>query len=118
MERIMEKRLAKCGLICTDCEAFIATQTGNPAKLQRVAKEWSERYNYQFTAEALVCDGCLTTSGKLASFCRECLVRLCAFDKELENCAYCEDYVCENLAKCFQMAPEAKQRLDEIRSGI
>jgi hypothetical protein len=36
-------------------------------------------------------------------------------EKGLKNCAYCDDYVCEKLTMFFEMAPEAKTTLAEIK---
>jgi hypothetical protein len=34
------------------------------------------------------------------------------------NCAYCDDYGCEKLAKFWAAAPEAKSTLDGVRAGL
>jgi len=39
-------------------------------------------------------------------------------EKQYENCAYCEEYICDNLKKCFERSPSAKQNLEEIRKNI
>jgi len=52
-------------------------------------------------------------------FCRKiCEVRPCARAKNVENCAYCEQYACEKLKKFLARAPEAKTTLEEIRKNI
>jgi hypothetical protein len=38
--------------------------------------------------------------------------------KGLKNCAYCDDYVCEKLTRFFEMAPEAKTTLAEIKKNL
>jgi hypothetical protein len=35
--------------------------------------------------------------------------------KGVKNCAYCADYACDKLLKFFEMAPQAKKNLEEIR---
>jgi hypothetical protein len=35
----------------------------------------------------------------------------------VENCAYCEDYACDKLAKLFTEYQPAKDVLDEIRAS-
>jgi hypothetical protein len=62
------------------------------------------------------CDGCRTEGGRLFSGCKTCLIRNCAKDKGLENCACCSEYACEQLLKFFAMEPEAKERLNRIKS--
>jgi hypothetical protein len=34
----MEKMVAFCGIVCTDCKAFIATQENNDVKRREVAE--------------------------------------------------------------------------------
>jgi len=42
----MEKMVAFCGLVCTDCKAFIATQENNDAKRREIAEAWSKEYGH------------------------------------------------------------------------
>ena len=42
------------------------------------------------------------------------MLRKCGMSKGVKNCAYCADYACDKLLKFFEMAPQAKQNLDEI----
>jgi len=39
-------------------------------------------------------------------------------EKNLKNCAYCDDFACERLSKFFEMAPEAKTTLEKIRKDM
>ena len=66
----MDKLIAYCGLDCAKCPAYVATQSGDPAELERVAAEWREAFNMpDLTVESLICDGCLPgqASGRLSS---------------------------------------------------
>jgi hypothetical protein len=64
------------------------------------------------------CDGCRTEGGRLFSACKSCLIRNCAKQKELENCAYCSEYVCERLEAFFTTESTAKTRLDAVRINV
>jgi hypothetical protein len=64
------------------------------------------------------CDGCRTESGRLYSACKKCLIRECAGNKAIENCAHCSEYACAKLEKLFVTDPEAKTRLDVIRAAL
>jgi hypothetical protein len=112
-----EKMIAMCGLVCTECPAFVATQSDNNAKRKEVAEAWSSE-KHQFTPEEINCDGCLSTDGRLLSFCNECDIRNCAFEKEVANCAHCSEYACETLDKMFDQTSKARKNLDEIRKGL
>lgn len=40
----MEKMIAFCGLTCTECPAFIATQKDDDKERKKVAKVWSKDF--------------------------------------------------------------------------
>jgi hypothetical protein len=113
----MEKMIAVCGLACTDCPAFIATQNDDDAKRRKVAESWSSE-KFTLTAEDINCDGCLTKGGRLVAFCNDCEIRACGLERELANCAYCGDYPCVKLNKMFDQTSEARKNLDEIRGDL
>ena len=63
-----------------------------------------------------MCDGCLGEGGRKCPYCDECAVRACALERGMANCAHCEQYACDTLLKFFEMAPEARESLDQIRA--
>jgi hypothetical protein len=114
----MENMIAYCGLVCTDCPAYKATQANDREALEQITEKWKEQFNMpDLTVDTVMCDGCLTTSGRLTSYCTQCAIRSCGIERDVVNCAHCDDYACENLRNFFQYAPEAEKRLDEIRSA-
>ena len=113
----MEKIISRCGLICSNCEAYIATQANDPAALERVAKHWTEEFHSPFTVADVVCDGCLTTSGRLCSYAPKCEIRACAIQHNVLNCAYCDEYGCARITGFLAQVPEAKKTLEEIRAS-
>jgi hypothetical protein len=115
----MDKIIAYCGLICSDCPAYIATQADDRAALERVAAQWREEYNApNLTVESVICDGCLGSNGRHCSHCFECEIRACGMEREVINCAHCADYGCEKLAGFFGLVPMAKATLDGIRQSL
>jgi len=115
----MAKRMvAYCGLVCSDCEARVATQKGDVQALARLAEKWSAEYGSPMTAEACLCDGCLPATGRKSGYCSQCEIRACAVARKLENCAHCTEYACEKLQGFFKMATKAKPVLDEIHATI
>ena len=114
----MEKMVAFCGLICTDCKAFIATQENDDAKRREVAEAWSKALGKEIKPEEINCEGCLTMDGRHISYCSICEIRKCGMEKEVENCAYCVDYSCEKLINFFEQVSEAKKTLEEIRQQL
>lgn len=112
----MDKMVAYCGLVCTECPAYIATQANDVAAIQRVAEKWAKEFNATFTADDVWCDGCLSDGPRLCSHCGECKVRACAISRGVVNCAHCDDYGCETLTGFLVYAPGAKVTLEEIRA--
>ena len=114
----MEKQIAYCGLVCTDCGAYIATQKDDDEMRKDIATEWTAKYNVPFKPEDINCDGCLPRTVKTIGHLNICPVRKCGQERGVVNCAYCEDYACEELGKYFEMAPVMKTNLEEIRKGM
>ncbi len=114
----MDKMVAFCGITCSECPAFLATQKDDDNERKKIAEMWSKQFNEEIKPEGINCDGCLLESDRLFSYCRVCEIRKCAQEKEVKNCAYCDDYVCEKLNNFFDHASEAKVTLEEIRKDF
>jgi len=113
----MTEMIAHCGLVCTDCEAYQATQAGDQAALEQVAAKWAVEYNAPgMTVEQVACDGCLV-EGRKCGHCGECEIRACGIARGVANCGHCADYACEKLEKLFAMVPDARATLDRVRQA-
>ncbi|MBN2148089.1 MAG: DUF3795 domain-containing protein [Anaerolineales bacterium] len=109
--------LGVCGIDCSQCAAYLATQANDEAAKAKVAAQWREEYHAPNIDIAYVtCDGCLATT-RLCGHCAECDVRLCAVARGLENCALCPDYACEKISNLHTFILDAKARLDQIHSS-
>jgi len=53
----MRRMLAPCGLICSECEAYTATQAKDTGAIAAVATEWSQRFGIPFGPDDIWCDG-------------------------------------------------------------
>jgi hypothetical protein len=113
----MEKMIAVCGLVCSDCPAFIATQKDDNEERRKVAEMWYKEYKVDVKPEEINCDGCIADSERLFRYTGICEIRKCGLEKKVKNCAYCDEYACEKLTEYFKMAPVAKTNLDEIRKN-
>ena len=114
----MEKMVAFCGITCTDCEGFVATQEDDNIKRRQVAEAWSKAYGVEIKPEDINCDGCLTKEGRHINHWSVCEIRNCGTEKEVQNCAYCKDYKCKKLTELLNQAPEAEKTLEEIRQQL
>jgi hypothetical protein len=115
----MDTMIAFCGLTCTDCAAYIATQANDYAALRRVRDQWREEYSASgMTVDDVACDGCLV-GGLKCGHCAECDIRACGQSREVANCAHCTDYAaCDKLERFFGFVPQAKATLDAIRAAL
>jgi hypothetical protein len=115
----MSRLIAVCGLICSDCGAYLATQADDPAALEKVAAQWRLEYNApNITVAGVACDGCLP-EGRKCAHCAECQIRACGLAHGVANCAYCADYAtCAKIAGFFQMVPAARVTLDGVRAAL
>jgi hypothetical protein len=111
-----EKIIAFCGLICSDCPAYLSKLTDNDELRKKTAKEWSTP-EWNLEIEDINCDGC-TSGGELAKFCALCEVWKCGSQKGITSCAFCGEYPCENLEMPWSQSPQAKEILDDIRKTL
>jgi hypothetical protein len=115
----MDTMIAYCGLTCTTCDAYVATQANDLAALERLAKKAREEWGMaNATAASTMCDGCLANSERMCAYCYECAVRACGMERGVANCAYCDDYGCHKLEAFWQMAAEGRATLDSIRATL
>lgn len=119
----MTEMIAYCGLTCPTCPIYLATRQENKAEQARMRSEivylCKEHYGMSYALEDITdCDGCQAEGERLFSACKNCPIRKCAREKELENCAHCSEYACETLEVFFRSDPTAKTHLDAIRNSI
>jgi hypothetical protein len=100
--------LGRCGYRCDLC----AARSKDPAVRQKLVDGWRKYLGHQiYTAENVRCDGCMS-QGRLAD--KNCPIRPCAIRKGIENCAYCDEFPCENLKGFICSREKFLSRLGEI----
>ncbi|NIM93105.1 MAG: DUF3795 domain-containing protein [Anaerolineales bacterium] len=116
---LTDKIIANCGILCSDCSAYLATQSGDKSELEKVAAQWVEEYNLEgATITDVTCDGCLGKEGRKGAHCSQCDIRACGLSRGVVNCAHCPDYACEKLNNFFVIAPGTQDVLDQIRASM
>jgi Protein of unknown function (DUF3795) len=89
-----EPMISACGFRCDLCPAFFKNEMG-PEYQAEIAAGWKNYYDIDMAAEKIICDGCraeIAPGRELPA--RECKTRDCVADKDLENCAHCDEYPC------------------------
>lgn len=119
----METMIAYCGLVCDSCPIHLATLEIDIVIQTQMRKDIVDQLSkiYGTTPKPEIisdCDGCKTNNGKLFTGCIDCEIRKCARIKSPENCAYCNDFACEELEKHYAFDPASRDRLEEIRKSI
>lgn len=114
----MEKMIGFCGIVCTECKGYLATQKNDDNERRKVAQVWSQLYHHDINPKDIDCDGCLSEGRRLINYCNVCEIRKCGREKNIKNCAYCDEYPCEKLKEFFKMSPDAKTTLEDIRNTL
>ena len=87
---------ATCGLYCGACGTYLAHRRGDSVRLEKIAKWLAERRGRVLELDVLACEGCLS-SEVIATFCRDCAIRACAFERGITHCAQCPDFPCQRI---------------------
>lgn len=111
----MDKIIAYCGLVCTDCGAFLAARNNDDALRRKTAEEWTAKYHFPFKPEDINCVGCIAVEGAHVGHCAMCEIRQCGQAKGVRNCGWCAAYPCARMEDFFKMAPQVKKTLDAVR---
>ena len=105
--------IAICGVSCTECDAYQATQKDDAKALEAIAAEWTEAMGRTFTADDILCDGCRVGGDRLSAYRRLCEIRICAETKGHPTCAHCDECPCEMIT-----AQPAIDALNELKRHL
>ena len=115
---MMSEMIAYCGLVCSNCPTFLATQNDDDAAREKTAAYYSEKFGFNLKPEDINCDGCPSEGGKLIGYCHSCGIRKCCRERNFDNCAACDEQPCEKLIKFHKFSPDAKAAFDALTNQI
>jgi hypothetical protein len=104
----MLKMIACCGLVCTKCPTYLATQNDDDNARAETAVFYSKKFGFSLKPEDINCEGCLSSGGRLIGYCSACNIRKCCNAKGLANCMVCKEQPCDHLKKFHAFSPEAR----------
>jgi hypothetical protein len=112
----MSEMIAYCGLDCSRCPTYRATQNDDDIARAKTAALYAEKFGLVFQPEEINCDGCRTSAGRQLGYCRVCEIRGCCLAKGLEHCVVCDQQPCDKLIKFHEFSPEAKASFEALKT--
>jgi len=109
--------IAYCGLVCSQCPTFIATQNDDDAAREKTAAVYAQKFGMQLQKEDINCDGCLGEGGRKSGYCRVCEIRQCCLEKGLKHCVICPEQPCEKILRFHEFSPKAKAAFAALKKG-
>ena len=102
--------LSKCGYRCDLCLAYQPNIEKNDRR-KELSDEWFNIYGFRIEPELIRCEGCVSSeSPNLID--KNCPVRPCVVDKNIKNCAFCDEFVCEKHKERGVRREYIEQKLD------
>lgn len=105
----VETNISKCGSYCHKCPAYIGN-TGTEEDRKKGSQDWERYFGLHFKPKVIKCSGCQASepwkTGNLLPS-RMCLIRSCAIFNEVETCAHCAEFPCQEYTR---LAPGADLR--------
>ena len=101
----MSYMMSACGVICSECPAYLATAKGS-AHQQLTVDAWRRIYGLSETAENISCGGCLGPDEDLFHTSGRCLARRCCRRHGFSSCAECPKESCQDLERAQSLWDE------------
>jgi hypothetical protein len=106
--------ISPCGIDCSTCDAYKATQNNDLELKQKLAADYMQRFEVDKPLNEFECDGC-TQGGRHISFRAECEIRNCALGKDYATCAECSSFPCDKGAFIWTESSISKANLDSLK---
>jgi hypothetical protein len=107
--------IAYCGLDCSKCEGYLATQANDARQIAEVARKWSAQFHADVKPEHVICDGCKADGRKSFHCANLCKIRKCCVNKKYGTCIECSDFACGDVTFVLDNAPDARKNLAKLR---
>ena len=107
--------IACCGLVCSNCPTFIATQNDDDAAREKTAALYAEKFGMVLKKEEINCDGCLGEGDRKIGYCRVCEIRKCCLGRGLKHCGVCPEQPCNQLRRFHEFSPEARAAFEALK---
>lgn len=99
----MNISIGKCGCSCADCPTYklnLKTIGGR----KKCSAGWEKYLGIKLSPQKLrACDGCSIPDSKRKTYYLNCKIRKCAIINEVENCAYCTAFPCNELLNAHSL---------------
>ena len=116
----MDPIISLCGMRCDLCIAYKPNVEAHPENQQLLSDGWHKYFGFRIPPEEIICEGCFLNTNETLD--KTCQVRPCVIERNIPNCAACEEYICKKLdsilvdfndmqAKFSQPIPETDRRL-------
>jgi hypothetical protein len=107
--------IAYCGLDCSKCIAYLATQANDPGQIAEVVKKWSVEFHADMQPGHVICDGC-KAGGRKSFYCGHmCKIVKCCAGKKYATCIECPDFACGDLKLVLDHSPDARANLEKLK---
>ena len=111
----MSELIACCGLVCSNCPTFIATQNDDDVAREKTVALYAQKFGLAFQKEDINCNGCRSEGGRQIGYCQTCEIRRCCLGRDLKQCTVCPEQPCEKLQRFHEFSPEAKASFEALK---
>ena len=109
----MARIMSACGVMCSDCPAYLGDVKG-VAHQQCTVAAWKRIYGLNESTESIACGGCLAPDDQVFHTSRTCKARLCCRSNGFSTCAECLVERCpdlENAQSLWDEVPDLAKTL-------
>ncbi len=109
-QNAMEPILTRCGYRCDLCLAYRPNVEKNPSDQQKLSDGWYKYFGFRLSPTDILCDGCMEEDPMLID--KNCPVRPCVIERNLNNCAQCAQFLCEKLKERLVTYEEIRSKME------